>query len=108
MKLRHAAALALVGWYLLIPPLESCLGSFYGRPCEQTPLRKWRRSERTYDSRAKCEEMRNVWVEKARLYLRESVNDRPQTTRMGVFDADYAAWLAATCVATDDPRLKEK
>ena len=27
MNLRHAAALALVGWYLLIPPVFSAMGS---------------------------------------------------------------------------------
>jgi hypothetical protein len=35
MKLRHAAALALVGWYLMVPPLqrEVCCGLIvYGDP----------------------------------------------------------------------------
>jgi hypothetical protein len=39
MKLRHAAALALVGWYLMAPPMSSWPGTPWIDP--NAPLSKW-------------------------------------------------------------------
>ena len=63
MKLRHAVALALVGWYLIVLPVESCNGAFSGHPCDLPPLVKWR-TVWTYDSLSACEKSKDVWVEK--------------------------------------------
>jgi hypothetical protein len=56
-KLRHAAALALVGWYLMVPPYdgdqihfdaplskwEVYSGEDSGRACEETKVDQWKR-----------------------------------------------------------------
>ena len=44
MNLRHAAALALVGWYLMVPPLSN----------PSAPLSKWN-LYRSYDTARECE-----------------------------------------------------
>jgi hypothetical protein len=36
MKLRHAAALALVGWYLLVPPVNGA-----GSIASKAPIKHW-------------------------------------------------------------------
>jgi hypothetical protein len=48
MKLRHAAALALVGWYLLMPPAKH-----NGMPAD-VPLSRWRNFG-AFDSAAQSE-----------------------------------------------------
>jgi hypothetical protein len=50
MKLRHAAALALVGWYLMMPPLRGG-----GKPDDQAPISAWT-VFRKFDSTAACQE----------------------------------------------------
>jgi hypothetical protein len=49
MKLRHAAALALTGWYLMVPPLIDSSGI-----ANQEPLSKWTILG-TFDSGEDCE-----------------------------------------------------
>jgi len=108
MNLRHAAALALAGWYLMTPPIESCLGAFSGGSCKKTPLSKWQIGA-TRDSLADCEESKAVWIEKGRMYLgRSDARSRTRGLRMAPDEASYLADTEATCVASDDPRLKEK
>jgi len=108
MKLRHAAVLALVGWYLMMPPIESCLGAFSGGSCEQTPLAKWQ-IRVTRDSLEECEKSKAVWIEKGRMYLGESdARSRTRGLRMAPNEADFLADTEAICVATDDPRLKNE
>ena len=48
MKLRHAVALALVGWYLMAPPMRK------GAPNYHAPLGSWNMSK-AYDSARDCE-----------------------------------------------------
>ena len=92
MKLRHAAALALVVWYLLTPPLHPCDGDppctyFETKPSSvhldfnlKVPLRRWRKVG-TFATQKECEAGR-----------------RASPPMRGL----------AQCFATDDPRLKEK
>ena len=108
MNLRHAAALALVGWYLITPPIESCIGAFSGGSCEQTPLPRWQ-IRTTSDSLAECEKIKAEWIEKGRMYLGESdARSRTPGSRVLSDEAEYMTYIEATCIATDDPRLKEK
>lgn len=91
--LRHAAALALVGWYLLVPPWVA--------PDQfdaTAPLAQWRQVK-SFDSAAVCEQHR---LGAFRHFSAEHKGD-PMV-------AEYNARLyrAALCVETDDPRLKEK
>jgi hypothetical protein len=49
MSLRHVVALALVGWYLMVPPF-SAKNVFYDRP-----LSDWQAVE-NYSTKTECEE----------------------------------------------------
>jgi hypothetical protein len=87
MKFRRAA-LALVGWYLLTPPLHPCDGDppctyFETRPSSvhldfnlKAPLRRWRKVG-TFATQKECE-------------------------------AGRRASPSEQCIVSDDPRLKEK
>ncbi len=98
MKLNHAAALALVGWYLLAPP-----------PLEQpqkgwavdtdAPFESWVQTE-SYDSADECEQQRLKGVQ-------ENAKRVAARADFGTNDATVQAPLFARCVSTDDPRLVE-
>jgi hypothetical protein len=94
MNLRDAAALVLVGWILMSPPM---------RGTEIAPIIDMRASldewdvEGSYDSAAAC-------AKAQRENLRVSAANEwaiPEQRKLSVYKA---AW--AICVATDDPRLK--
>ena len=105
MKPRHAAALALVGWYLMMPPFTE-----RHEINTDAPLTKWERLD-SYSSAGDCAADRSI-------LLRDSQNkskaaDLAESTalRQGkVWDRTLAiARLEASrCIASDDPRLKEK
>ena len=78
MTLRHAAVVALVVWYLLMPPLrhDGTVSSF-------APLTEWEKLG-TYDTFYRCER------------ALKGLSGGPSREE------------AATCVASDDPRLEEK
>lgn len=86
MKLRHAAAFALMGWFLMVPPCGQCpkgdsrviMGDTCPCPDPSAPLNKWLK-DGSFNSRDACEERRKA-----------------QTTRSA---DDYQ------CVYEDDPRL---
>ena len=80
MKLGHAAALALVGWYLMTPP---ALPYDPDKVDESAPLSRWDVQTKV-DSKVQCE------VEKAR------------------WTGTPFGRVAKLCIASDDPRLKEK
>ncbi len=108
MNLRHAAALALVGWYLMMPPTAT--------PDPNMGLKYWS-NEGSFDTATEC---------------RAAYNDR--VYKFGhMSDKDWKAWddgyfathrdhldrawtlrhfeelaVSSQCIATDDPRLKEK
>jgi len=91
MGLRHAAALALMGWYLMVPPpLPHSRG--HG---QIEPLSRWIVA-RTFESKKACD------AERRHLSKldpgAEVAGDDPPAYQ--VYDAE--------CFATDDPRLKEK
>jgi hypothetical protein len=93
MKSRHAAALALVVWYLRQPPV---VGQGSGRNVwNHAPLRKWERAA-TFDSEEVCNQ---------RL--------RASRTVKGPFENFTQALVAeqfnhGRCVRSNDPRLKPK
>jgi hypothetical protein len=82
MNLRHAAALALVGWYLMTPPND---GRFWhGR------LSEWMRKG-TFDTQADCKhEISNGCL---------TLNQNGEIMHSGRL-------CKARCIAIDDPRLK--
>jgi hypothetical protein len=87
MKPRHAAALALVGWYLMIPP-----HLHWNRQrvtfSSDAPLREWKVAQ-PFDEAWKCDE---------RLMQNELA--------CGSTCPLESLWLSAQCIASDDPRLK--
>jgi hypothetical protein len=99
MKLRHVAALALVGWYLMLaPPYQDSSGHVglgYG-----APLSKWI-NLRAFETADQCE----VYKPIARKSLKSQIDAQSNKT------ADYwpevfGSFATTQCVATDDPRLK--
>ena len=94
MKLHHAGALALVGWYLMLPPSHSHIPD---EPDTGAPLRKWHIIGSSFDSAAECE-IAKVDLEKK---LEQHLGKQGNMTKLMFLDH-------GACVATDDPRLKEK
>ena len=85
MKLRHTAALALVGWYLMLPPAGQA------SLCDpDAPISRWK-IVRSFDRADDC---KDVYVRGVKTY--EGQKDRSECAK------------AALCIASDDPRLKEK
>jgi hypothetical protein len=87
MNLRHAAAFAFVGWYLMVSPL------YEGHRLDDgAPLSKWT-ALNSYDAASECRDaLTNLKPDN------EHKNDAVLVHRA----------LTAQCIATDDPRLKEK
>lgn len=108
MKPRHAAALALVFWYLMMPPLvrvgldprDSSRDSV--APDSDAPLSKWFWSG-SFDSVDACQ--RSQEKEIAKTQRRNSLSPFPPA-EIGR-NVEVAFW-EARCIASDDPRLKEK
>jgi len=90
MKLNHAAALALVGWYLIGPPLPKLTVE------PGTPLSAWRILH-AYKSAAECK--------KALPEYRRYMESRTWPSQAAA-DAAYQVASALMCIAADDPRLK--
>ena len=85
MNLRHAAALALVGWYLMVPPI-----SRQGEFLDNAPLSKWTLLD-SMDSASDCN------AEASRSDMRSKSEIRRNVK------IDHSK-----CMASDDPSLKEQ
>ena len=96
MNLRHAAALALVGWYLMVPPpvVHSSVRDL------DAPLSKWGIFS-THDSAAECEQGLVAFYKLAKTELVANPSD--ERDRIQFYQLE-----SSQCIATDDPRLKEK
>ncbi len=114
MKLRHAAALALVGWYLMVSPPDSNnpvqIFTFQDKngqlsvdevfaPNLNAPLSEWHHGS-IFASRNDCEATRQR--------LRSTIERHRQKSTTRSEDAFDTTLTSAGCVRTDDPRLKEK
>jgi len=84
MKPRHSAALVLVGWYLMVPPMYE-----HQRIDENVPLSEWKVMD-SFDTAAEC----NDFLTK----VRTTITD-PKIAKRVMFSA---------CIEPDDPRLKGK
>ena len=93
MKRRHAAAFALVGWYLMVPPMAG------NHTNPSAPLGSWRMTTGSYDTAVEC-----------RKVLEDSTRDAIkalQDPHVLPFTREASLqFLDGACVATDDPRLK--
>jgi hypothetical protein len=99
MKPRHTAALALVGWYLMMPP------PYWSKTNPRNaPLKEWTLFGR-YDSAQECSDERSKMIRVQSMALLSDLAE-------GVSDANRPSlsldFKHAQCIASDDPRLKEK
>jgi hypothetical protein len=97
VKPRHAAALALVGWYLMIPPPHSrSSNSFEQHP----PLAQWS-VYRKYDSADECE--------LSRLNIAGGMLQDPPADFVQRFGNNFMSFFErAQCIESDDRGLKLK
>jgi hypothetical protein len=92
---RHAAALPLVVWYLMVPPLTPG-----GGPHDillHAPLSKWEVGEE-HDTKAECKDS-----------LRESIKNMDRDANaceIGSCSVMVVEYAHGHCMASDDPRLK--
>jgi len=84
MKTRHFAALALMGWYLIVPPTTRIWWVGPERTDSTAQMSRWT-IEQSFDKAGLCQEARLATQ-------RQSVDG---STRMS----------DAVCVSSDDPRL---
>ena len=102
LKPRHAAALALVGWYLMLPPCRLVSswgnGGYAGGKClieSQAPLREWKRAQpQEFEYKTDCE--------------RAISNECHREVEANGVSSFEGSLCTADCIASDDPRLKEK
>ena len=98
MKPRHAAALALVGWYLMVPPLVD-------EPYKvntEAPLPSWKVYQ-TFDTLDECD--------KSLLSVQDKYK-RTASAPLGTIKKGSRAFALqmtfAQCVRDDDPNLKSR
>src|SRR5271156_2666492 len=130
MNPRHAAALALVGWYLLapLPQINPATHLPTGQADLNVPFRYWMHWS-SFDSAKKCETERQRQIH---LYFQndaklrneqseqqeeafEKGEDQAQNKPTGWHHALHGSHgfgvtsaLSAQCIGTDDPRLEDK
>ena len=108
MKARDAAALALVGWYLILPPVHRRYYDSKPFVDKQTSIRNWE-VRGNFDSVTDCakaikqsqvnaQHQREADLEKA---ARMDANIKDEST------ATFQATRLMTCIPQDDPRLKD-
>lgn len=92
MKMRHAVALALTGWYLMIPP------QLDKRTVDQTaPISKWT----VYSPHDTADACHLAQVEQRTIAEQKATQIRDQD--VGVVLRQF---LESQCIASDDPRLR--
>ncbi len=95
MKHRHSAALALVGWYLMMPPLGGPKnGNDYVD--DGAPYYKWR-VLLEFDDLTACQERRDLEIQDGEDGLK-----KPPIDLWAMVETELE------CIATDDTRLKGK
>jgi hypothetical protein len=102
MNLRHAAALALVGWYLMLPSVHS---SGPGPWIDlKAPLSKWT-TEASFDSATECSLARH---DKRVSNVTELKKYQSSGQKIPFeLETEGFSWDNAQCVAIDDPRLSK-
>ena len=108
MKSRHVAALALIGWYLMMPPSKK----------NDAPLSEWTISQ-SYASAEACQSAQNKNRDQATAKLKtyDNMTDKQRrelqhnqaTLDQEMADSEsFDAAFQSACIASDDPRLKAK
>jgi len=99
MILGRAAAIALVGWYLMVPGEDA-----------RNPLAKWHIC-RSYDTAVECQIVIDAHLNVLRRHEQDHSRFKTLTPQEALKEATKEAeWEyefgSAQCIATDDPRLK--
>ncbi len=95
MRIGHRAAIALLGWALILPRYD-----LDGRVEDKAPLSSWK-IHSSYDSRADCEQVRQQMVEIAS----EFIDEQERRAELdGISEA--SVMIAAKCVASDNSPMK--
>jgi hypothetical protein len=126
MTSRHAAAFALLGWYLMTPPpqLDPNTHLPNGNPDLGAPYKYWR-NEGSFDSAKECKIERESDIELHRQIdakIRREHRSEQQETALelkmdetyhapkgwshGMRDFGMTAAISAECISSDDTRLK--
>jgi len=103
MNLRHAAALALVGWYLMFPPVDN-----HNHVELSAPMVKWQ-SLMTFDSAGNCENARSGVVNRplSSDEMETFTEDSLASGHVPLSDAEVRTRISAMlCISSNDPRLK--
>jgi len=97
MKLSHAAALALIGWYLMVPPpvVHNRLPVNLEAPLSECRLFS------AHDSAAECMQGLVAFYKAAKAELLAKPGD--ESDRIRFYQLENSQ-----CIASDDARLKEK
>jgi hypothetical protein len=107
MNLHHAAALALVGWYLMVPPTlaeTSCSGIL-------STLDRWMDQDahdKACDEKSKIVNFRAPISEWHKFMPFEALAECEALRQRGSALRPSDPLFSAQCIATDDPRLKER
>ena len=119
MKLRHAIALASVGWYLMVPPPTFKNGS-WGTDLS-VPISQWGiDTDGFFDSAVECTQERRTRRENARADLKKAISEMGQSHFNKAMHTNsqmafgqvmpmmrVRQYSTAKCVATDNPNLKK-
>lgn len=108
MNLRHAAALASVGWYLMAPPIApDSHGHATGRVLNGLPLSTWEQLS-SFDTAKGCEDYQWEQVTSMASTTTAAKKRAQSEEQLRRLDAAWGQIDLAKCIASDDPRLKEK
>jgi hypothetical protein len=100
MRLSHTVTLALVGWYLMIPPLAGP-----GKLDTSAPLSKWEQDS-AHDSAAECEQLREGMRYAAGACLSMISDATENEPAKETLKFNRERYVNARCISADDPRLK--
>jgi hypothetical protein len=120
MNLRQAAALTLMGWYLMVPKIDLVTATLD----TNDPLRSWT-TEGSYETAAECERARQGRLQRDLTIEAKIASDLQDVHRainaqtdkqMGLQAGTFASpptlasdgWRASLCIASDDPGLSPK
>ncbi len=106
MKPGYAAALALVGWYLMVPPARTVGGNML--VASHAPMRGWMRIGKSFDSLTDCEKAREK-TQKNVQNAKEAALENAANMDANPSNQDLAGYEAAReikCMSNDDPRIK--
>jgi len=94
----YTAAMALVGWSLLLPPVSRTM-----RLDMNPDLSKWS-IHSSHATEAECRQER----QRLQALATPSADEQKSSLRRPARDARAARYRSSRCVSSDDPRLKSK